>query len=216
MLNICSELYGPTDGSTDRKGAAVVISHSTVSVKEWTAADNARLLARAGFYALTFDAGYQGESTGEPCGLEDPHQCVKDNKAAASYLTTLKGKVDLGRIGVLGICASGGYTSYAAQSDSHIRALATVSTACVGPMIRNGGLHKEHNQENSEAIADALQAVDQGRTSEANESHAEASRMFLSNLPKYQKMWTRSSKMQQRIKNLSAETTSVRIKVCHL
>ena len=195
MLNICGELYIPTDGSTDRKGAAVVISHPMTGVKEQTATDYARWVAKSGFYALTFDAGYQGESTGEPRGLEDPHQRVEDNKAAVTYLTTLKGKVDPGRIGVLGICASGfslilkcflsdynlftgGYTSYAAQSDSHVRALATVSAACVGRMTRNGGLHKENSKENSEAIAGALQAAGQWRTSEANGPHAEAPRMF--------------------------------------
>jgi fermentation-respiration switch protein FrsA (DUF1100 family) len=182
MINVCGELYGPTDGSTDRKGAAVVISHPMTGVKEQRAADYARLLAKSGFYALTFDAGYQGESTGEPRGLEDPHQRVEDNKAAVSYLTTLKGKVDPGRIGVLGICASGGYTSYAAQSDSRVWALATVGAACVGRMTRNGGLHKENSKENSEAIAGALQAAGQWRTSEANGPHTEAPRMFSTDL----------------------------------
>ncbi|KAJ8099971.1 Alpha/Beta hydrolase protein [Lipomyces tetrasporus] len=105
---------------------------------------------------------------------------VEDVKAAVSYLTTLKGgKVDPARIGVLGICASGGYTSSAAQSDSRIRALAPVSAACVGRMTRNGGLHEENSKESPEAIAGALQAAAQWRTSEANGPHAEAPVMFV-------------------------------------
>ncbi|KAK9248069.1 Alpha/Beta hydrolase protein [Lipomyces tetrasporus] len=118
-------------------------------------------------------------NAGQPRGLEDPHQRVEDVKAAVSYLTTLKGKVDPARIGVLGICASGGYTSSAAQSDSRIRALATVSAACVGRMTRNGGLHEENSKESPEAIAGALQAAAQWRTSETNGPHAEAPVMFV-------------------------------------
>ena len=177
-LKICSELYSPANESPDRNGAAIVIGHPMTGVKEQTAATYARALSQAGFYALTFDAGYQGESTGAPRGVEDPHQRVEDVKAAVSYLTTLSGKVDPDRIGALGICASGGYTSYAAQSDSRIKALATVSAVCVGRMTRNGGVHRENNKENLEAIAGALQVAGQWRTAQAKGEQPETPCVF--------------------------------------
>lgn len=178
MLTISGELYAPADGSPDRKGAAVVVSHPMTGVKEQTSAAYARALSATGFYALTFDAGYQGESTGEPRGLEDPHQRVEDNKAAVTYLTTLKGKVDPDRIGMLGICASGGYTSYAAQSDIRIKALGTVSAACVGRMTRNGGLYESNNKESPDAIAGALKVAGDWRNSNAGNTNSEAPKMF--------------------------------------
>ncbi|GFZ46654.1 hypothetical protein JCM24511_03874 [Saitozyma sp. JCM 24511] len=158
---ICGELYAPADGSPDRRHAAIVVSHPMTAVKEQSPAVFAKLLSAAGFYALTFDAAYQGESTGEPRGLEDPHHRAEDVKAAVTYLSALPGKVDPSRIGVLGICASGGYTSFAAQSDSRIKALATVSGACVGRMTRNGGFGPD---ENRAAIQAAVDGAGQYRT----------------------------------------------------
>ncbi|PYI08011.1 hydrolase of the alpha/beta superfamily [Aspergillus sclerotiicarbonarius CBS 121057] len=174
---IAAHLYRPLSSAPNRNTAAIVIGHPMTGVKEQTSATYATYLSNAGFIALTFDAAYQGESTGEPRGLEDPHQRVEDVKSAVTYLSSLP-EVDSTKIGVVGICASGGYTSYATASDSRIRALATVSGACVGRMTRCGGVH-EHLSENAEAISGALMVAAEWRKNEAQGGQgAEVPRMF--------------------------------------
>lgn len=135
---LAGHLYTPADGSPRRGGAAVVICPPWTAVKEQAPANYARLLAAAGFTCLTYDAVFQGESSGEPRYLEDPSQRIEDIKAAVSYLVSRDDLVDKKKIGVLGICASGGYACTAAQTDLRIRAVATVSAVCIGAMARRG------------------------------------------------------------------------------
>lgn len=143
--------------------AAVVVSHPGGGVKEQTAGTYARKLAEQGFVTIAYDASYQGESTGEPRQLENPHVRTEDVSAVIDYLTTLP-YVDNDRIGAMGICAGAGYTANAAINDRRIKAVGTVSMVNIGQMFRNGW---ENNVQDSDAIP-FIQAGSDARSSDAS------------------------------------------------
>lgn len=160
--DLAGTLRLPADFDPKRQYGAIVCVHPSGGVKEQTAGLYAERLAAQGFITLAYDATFQGESTGEPRHLENPHLRVEDVSAAIDYLTTLP-YVDNARIGVLGICAGGGYATNAAVIDTRIKALGTVSAANYGQVYREGW-DKTANPQDCLALRDLAMTA---RTAEA-------------------------------------------------
>jgi hypothetical protein len=162
-IRLAGHLYTPDDPAPDDgPRPAIVVGHPGSGVKEQAAGLYAARLSAEGFVALAFDAAYQGESGGTPRGLEDPAHRVEDIKAAVSFLAT-RGEADPDRVGMLGICASGGYGLAATATDHRIRALATVSAVDIARQFRLGA----DGTQDPAVIEGMLDAAAAARTAEA-------------------------------------------------
>jgi hypothetical protein len=115
---------------------AVVLSTPGSSVKEQIGANYASRLAARGIAALVFDPAHQGQSGGEPRDLEDPYRRGEDISYAIDALSTIPG-IAPERIGVLGICAGGGYAVHTARTDHRIKAVGTVVPVNIGASFRS-------------------------------------------------------------------------------
>lgn len=161
-LNIAGLLFLPKDFDKNKKYPAVVLTHPGGGVKEQCSSLYGWNLAQNGYIALAFDASHQGESEGLPRCLEDPTSRVEDIRSAVDYLSTLE-YVDENKIGAMGVCAGGGYTMNAIQTDIRIKAAAGISTWDVGDSAKNGfpGVNEENFLQN------LLKQVAEARTAEA-------------------------------------------------
>jgi len=174
-IKIKGHLFIPDNFSGEAELAGVVVCHLAGGVKEQTAGRYAEELSKKGFVTLTFDAARQGESEGEPRGLEDPFQRAEDIRCAVSYLAT-RNYVNENKIGILGVCAGGSYVSYTAQTDRRMKAIATVSAVdpagelLEDPDIREFLLNQAGVLRNLEAQGEGrfLSHVNPGTRAEAN------------------------------------------------
>lgn len=158
-IEMVGNLHLPPGFDERERYAAVVTVHPGSGVKEQTAGLYARRMAERGYVALAYDASFQGESGGAPRFLEDPAARVADVHAAVDHLASL-GFVDADRIGVLGICAGGGYAVNAALTDHRIAAVGAVSVVNLGRAYREAGGPAGD-------VAASLAAVARQRTAEA-------------------------------------------------
>lgn len=136
-ITLAADLYMPADMDINAKHPALIIGHPFGAVKEQCAGLYAQEMAKRGFVTLAFDASYQGESGGTPRHTVSPDALVEDFSASVDWLG-IQPFVDRERIGVIGICGSGGFSVCAASIDPRIRALATVSMYDMGRATRNG------------------------------------------------------------------------------
>lgn len=134
-IELAADLHLPGDLDGAAPLRAVVLSTPGGSVKEQIGADYASRLAARGIAALAFDPAHQGRSGGEPRDLEDPYRRGEDISYAIDALSTVPG-IDPHRIGVLGICAGGGYAVHTARTDHRIRAVGAVDPSDIGTAFR--------------------------------------------------------------------------------
>jgi cephalosporin-C deacetylase-like acetyl esterase len=91
-------------------------------------------MAKQGFVTLAFDPSFNGYSGGKNRHISSPDLFVKDFHVAVDFLGT-RPFVDREKIGLIGICGSGGLALCAAQVDIRVKAVATplACTTCPGP-----------------------------------------------------------------------------------
>jgi uncharacterized protein len=160
-LKMVGNLYLPKGFNENQKYPVIISVHPGGGVKEQTSGLYAKKMSEVGFVALAFDASHQGESEGLPRFLENPTERVEDIKSAVDYVTTLK-FADAEKIGIIGICAGGGYSVNAALTEKRIKAVAIASPVSTGN--KKGWDRKAPI---SEAL-NTLEAVAEQRTAEAN------------------------------------------------
>ena len=140
-MEVTGTLFTPRNRESGKKYNALNDGHPFAAVRQQAANLYATKMAEAGFVALSFDQSFWGESAGTPRGAVLPDVYAENFSAAVDFLGT-RAFVDREKIGVIGICGSGGFAIAATKIDPRIKALATVSMYDMGEYFRTGLNHE--------------------------------------------------------------------------
>lgn len=136
-ITLVGDLYVAVDQDTSVASPALVVGPPHGGLKEQGPGVYANELAQRGFVVLAFDPSYMGDSGGDPRFFTSPEILTEDFSAGVDFLGTLD-FVDRDRIGVIGICASGGFALNAAAIDTRIKAAAAMTMYDIPGMNRDG------------------------------------------------------------------------------
>lgn len=160
-IEIAANIYTPANYDPSKSYPAVVVAHPNGGIKEQVAGLYAQRLAETGFITIAADAAFQGASGGEPRNVDKPAFRIEDIRGMADFITQYDG-VDVGRLGLLGICGGGGYSLAAAQTDKRFKVVATLSMFNSGVVRRNGFMSSQ-----VETVQERLMQASEARAQEA-------------------------------------------------
>jgi len=151
-MKVVGNLFVPQHLDRGTKHPAIVVGHPFGAVKEQSANLYAQKLAEQGFVTLSLDLSFWGESDGQPRNAVLPDVYAEDFSAALDFLGT-QSFIDRERIGVLGICAGGGFVISAAKIDPRMKAIATVAMVDMGSAARSLTTLEQRKKITAEAAA---------------------------------------------------------------
>ena len=150
-FKVVGELYHSKDCDLTTTHPALIVGAPYGGVKEQGPCVWANELAKKGYIVLTFDQSFMGESSGQPRHVSSPDIFVENFSACVDFLGLQK-FVDRAKIGVVGICGSGGFALSAAQCDTRIKAVVTASMYDMSVTSRLG-MNKKQVQAEKERLS---------------------------------------------------------------